>query len=192
MANKKVYIIHRWGGNSNERWLVWLGNQLKTIGYEVTIPDMPNSETPKIEEWVGYLQKLIPTPDENTFLVGHSVGCQAIIRYLEKLENIKVGGAVFVAGWFNLTGLESNKEKEIAKPWIETPINFEKVKSAASNFMAILSDNDPYVPLSETKKIFEEKLGAKVVIEKNKGHFTEGDDVFELPEVVRSIEKLAK
>ena len=184
MANKKVYIIHGWGGNSNEGWLAWLGKQLKEKGYEVAIPDMPNTETPKIEEWVGYLQKLIANPDENTFLVGHSVGCQAIMRYLEKLENAKVGGAVFVAGWFNLTGLESNEEKEIAKPWLETPIDFEKVRSAASSFAAILSDDDPYVPLAETKEMFEKKLGARVIVEKNKGHFTEDDDVFELPKIL--------
>jgi uncharacterized protein len=192
MANKKVYIIHGWGGNSNEGWLTWLGKQLDDIGLDVVIPDMPNTDAPKIEEWVGYLQELIPNPDENTFFVGHSIGCQAIIRYLEKLENAKIGGAVFVAGWFNLTGLESNEEKEIAKLWIENPIDFEKVKSAASSFTAILSDNDPYVSLAETKEMFEKKLGAKVVIEKNKGHFTEDDNVFELPEVVQSIEKLGK
>jgi len=192
IANKKVYIIHGWGGNSNERWLAWLGGQLENKGYEVTIPDMPNTETPRIEEWVGYLQKLILNPDEDTFFVGHSIGCQAIIRYLEKLENAKVGGVVFVAGWFDLTGLESDEEKEIAKPWLEIPINFEKVKNTASSFTVILSDNDPYVPLTETKEIFEKKLGAKVIVEKNKGHFTKDDDIFELPEVVQSIEKLAR
>jgi hypothetical protein len=184
MANKKVYIIHGWGGNSKEKWLVRLGKQLADRGWEIFIPDMPNTDAPKIEEWIGYLQELISNPDENVFLVGHSIGCQAIMRYLEKLENAEVGGMVFVAGWFNLTSLESDEEREIAKPWLETPIDFEKIKSATSSCTVILSNNDPYVPLAETKAIFEKKLGARVIVENSKGHFTEDDNVFELPEIL--------
>ena len=37
------------------------------------------------------------------------------------------------------------------------------------------------------KEIFEQKLGAKVIVEKNKGHFTEDDDAAELPEVLEKL-----
>jgi len=185
--NKKVYIIHRWGGNPKSDWYSYAKSNFESKGYEVVILDMPNTEEPKIDEWVSYLQKLVPNPDENTYFIGHSIGCQTIMRYLERLENTKIGGAVFVAGWFTLTGLETEEEKSIAKPWLETPIDFSKIKDMTSNLTAILSDNDPYVPLEETKKMFEEKLGAKVIIEKYKGHFTEDDNVFEIPIILDFI-----
>ena len=63
------------------------------------------------------------------------MGCQAILRYLEKLENKKIGGAIFVAGWFNLSEFtfkeepaDEEEERNIAKPWLETPMNFKKIK----------------------------------------------------------------
>ena len=68
---------------------------------------------------------------------------------------------------------------EIAKPWMETPIDFTKVKRMVGETLAIFSDNDPYVPLSQ-KDLFERELGAKVVIEHNKGHFDPYSGVREL------------
>ena len=55
--------------------------------------------------------------------------------------------------------------------FMETPINFEKIKNL-SNFLCIFSDNDPYVPVSDTK-IFRKELDAKIVIEHDKCHFTD-------------------
>ena len=145
---------------------------------------MPNAQAPEIEIWVSHLKNLVGDPDEETYFVGHSVGCQAIIRYLESLEEgTKVGGAVFVGGWFTLSGdaMKTEEEKEVALPWLETPIDFEKAKRVTTNFAAVLSDNDPYVPLKDNKEIFQEKFSARVIIEHNKGHFSREDNITELP-----------
>ena len=103
------------------------------------------------------------------------------------MDNKKIGGAVFVAGFFKLTNLETEKEKEIAKPWLKTPIDLDKVKKATNNITAIFSDNDSFVPLEFNKKIFEEKLNAKIIIEQNKGHFDEESGIFEIPVVLNEI-----
>src|SRR3989344_2952524 len=97
--NKRVFVIHGWGGGPEEGWFPLLKNELQGHGLEVIVPAMPNTDNPKIEEWVSSLAKMVGQPDENTFFVGHSIGCQAILRYIESI-NKKVGGAVFVAGWF--------------------------------------------------------------------------------------------
>jgi len=102
-------------------------------------------------------------------------------------DGVKIGGAVFVAGWFILGDLETKEEKIIGKPWIETPIDFSKVKTTTNNFVAIFSDDDPVIPLEENKKLFEEKLNAKIIIEHNKGHFSGSDNVTELPSALNSI-----
>lgn len=189
---KRVFIIHGWDGNPNEAWLKWLREELEKRNFEVISPQLPNADKPEIKEWVLFLSDLVGEPNEQDFFVGHSIGCQTIMRYLEKIYPKKIKGAVFVAGWFDLSGLETNKEKEIAEPWLKTPIDFEKIKRTTSDFIAIFSDNDPFVELDKNKRIFEEKLGASVVLEKNKGHFTEDDGVTKLPSVMQSIEKLAK
>ena len=63
---KRVFIIHGWGGNSNEAWLVWVGSELKKNGFEVVIPEMPDTWHPKISEWVSKLNDSVGNADENT------------------------------------------------------------------------------------------------------------------------------
>jgi len=82
--------------------------------------------------------------------------------------------------------MEDRDSKRISKPWLETPINFEKVKSHLSSLTAIFSDNDPYVSLSD-KEVFKSLLGAKVIVEHNKGHFRTADGFTDFPLVVKEI-----
>ncbi len=189
---KRVFIIHGWDGYPEEGWFPWLKKELGQNGFEVFVPSMPNPGEPKIEEWVSFLKKIVGQPDENTYFVGHSIGCQTILRYLETLDNKKVGGAVFVAPWFVLSDLETEEEKIIGKPWIETPINFKNVKAATSNFICIFSKDDPVVPLDENIKLFKEKINPKIIIEQSKGHFSGSDGITELPSALNSVLELAK
>ena len=182
---KKVYLVHGWGGTGSGGWFDWLKRELPKKGFEVESFDMPETDEPKIESWVGYLEEKINLDeiDENTFFVGHSIGCQTIMRFLEKLHKHKrIGGCVFVAGWFDLINLEP-EEMEIAHPWINNEMNFERVLDHCNNFLAIFSDDDPYVHLDEVNK-FKEKLGAKTLIKKNKEHF---NNVLEIPGILEFV-----
>lgn len=185
---KRVVIIHGWGGNPQEGWFPWIKKELEKCGVEVLVPPMPNPETPKISEWVPFLYEQVGEPDGNTFLIGHSIGCQTILRYLEKVKN-KVGGAIFVAGWFELKGL-SEEEKAIARPWVERPVDFEKVKQNLSKVIAFFSNNDPFVDLELNRKIFQDNLGAEIKIEDKKGHFSGEDNMTEFPAVLEEAMKM--
>lgn len=116
------------------------------------------------------------------------------MRYLENLDNKeKIGGCIFVAGWFNLPNLETEEEEKIAKPWLENKINTNKVKSKIKNgkIVAIFSDDDPDVPLSD-KEIFKKRLNAKIIIEHGKGHFSDDSGVKELPVVLKELLEISK
>jgi len=182
---KTVYLIHGWGRNSEEEWFVWLRDELAKKKIKVYAFDMPETNNPKIETWIKYMEEKIKNVDEETFFVGHSIGCQTIMRYLEKLPKHKIiGGCCFVAGWFDLVNL--NKEEiVIAHPWINTKIDFERIRRHTDNFLCIFSDNDDWVASSE-HKIFKEKLGAKIIIKKKMGHF---EGVQKIPEVLEFLEK---
>ncbi|OGM98266.1 MAG: hypothetical protein A2915_04070 [Candidatus Yanofskybacteria bacterium RIFCSPLOWO2_01_FULL_41_34] len=191
---KRVLIIHGWGGWPNEEWLVWLKNELETRGFEVMIPEMPDTDKPTIKSWLRKLSEVVGLTDENTYFVGHSIGCQAIMRYLEQLpDDQKVGGVVFVAGWFNLTDgvWDETYTREIADEWINTPIDFEKTKQHTNNFVLIASDNDPYVSLINSE-LFRNNLNAKIIVLKNKGHISEEDGVVELSVVLEELLKMAE
>jgi len=192
MTSKRVILVHGWEGHPENHWFPWLKDELSSKGFEVITPNMPNTDTPKIETWINYLNKIVKNPDKNTYFVGHSIGCQAIMRYLQQLpKNVKVGGVIFVAGFFNLPFLETKEEKIIAKPWLETHIDTEKIKSKTKNIVAIFSDNDPDIALSD-KEIFEKRLGAKTIIEHAGGHFTADAGVKELSILLNELLKMSK
>src|SRR3989344_8977610 len=186
MKNKKVYLIHRWGGDSESDWYGWSKKELEKKGIPVGVFDMPDSENPKIEKWIKYLEENIKDVDEETYFIGHSIGCQTILRYLEKLHKHKrIAGCVFVAPWFNLINLEAD-ELKIAHPWINTKIDFSRILDHCNNFLAIFSKNDHYVHLDEIEK-FKKNLGAKIIIKEKQGHFTEEDKIKKIPEILEFI-----
>lgn len=187
---KRVFIVHGWDGSPKSDFNPWLHKELETRGFEVHSPAMPTPEEPKIETWVSFLSQTVGDIDENTFFVGHSIACQTILRFLETLpEDKRVGGAVFVAGFFTIINLENEDVEKVARPWIETPINLEKVKSHLSKSIAIFSDNDPYVTLDNKNRFAE--LGSKIIIEHNMSHFNEGAGITELPVALNAVLEIA-
>lgn len=190
--HKRVFIIHGWGGNPEEGWFPWLKKELEKNGFSVFVPAMPDTENPMIDTWVPYLSKLVGEVNESTFFVGHSIGCQTILRYLETLEADKrVGGAVFVAGWYNVRNLDTEDEKAIVGPWVNTPRNDKKIKEILTKSVAIFSDNDPFVA-EENQLSWKEKVGAKIIVEHERGHFAGDDEIVELPSALNAVLEIAK
>lgn len=191
---KRVFIIHGWDGYPEEGWFPWLKKELENRDFEVFVPQMPEAESPKIQNWVPKIAEVVGVADNNTYFVGHSMGCQTIARYLETLpENIRIGGVVFVAGFFKrLTGLEDDPEtQEVRRHWLEDPTDFKKIKSHLPKSIAIFSDNDPWVPL-ENQDDFRGKLGSKIIVEHQKGHFSgPTDGITELPIALESVLNLS-
>ncbi len=187
---KNVYIIHGWGGSPDEPMFRWIKSSLEEGEFNVSIPIMPNAEAPEIEAWVNKIRDTVILK-EDTILIGHSIGCQAILRYLETIdEDIKIAGIVLVAPWMKLDEKTLKEEGgeiiKIAEPWMNNPIDFNEVKSHIIKAVAIFSDNDPYVSL-EQKDVFEDKLGAEIIIEHDKGHFDPDSNVRELPSALNAI-----
>lgn len=191
---KRVFIIHGWDGYPEEGCFPWLKKELESKGFTVYNPAMPKPLSPRIEAWVSFLGKQIGIPDEETFLLGHSIGAQTILRYLESLKDgQKVGGVVLLAGWTHLSNeaYEDEGDVEIAKAWLETPIDWQKIRSRGKKFTAIFSDDDPLVPLSDSE-IFKEGLGATIITEHQKGHFSGSDGITELPSARDAILEMAQ
>lgn len=190
---KRVIIVHGWGGYPEYGWFPWLKQQLEMKGLAVIIPSLPDTDHPKIEPWVSALTTAIGYPDQQTYLIGHSLGCQTIARYLESLpEGTSIGGAVFVAGFFKrLTNIQDDPSGTIVGPWLGSPIDLQKVKSHLPKSTAIFSDNDKWVPL-DNQDDFRDGLDSNIIIEHAMGHFSGPDDgCVELPIALESILQLS-
>lgn len=185
---KRVFIVHGWEFNPQMNWYPWLKRELEMRGYEVIVPMMPDSPEPDIKAWVSHLKREVGQVDRKTYFVGHSIGCQAIIRFLST-QTHKMGGAILVAGWFALTpaATPTQSYERIAKPWLLEPIDFAAARRAGG-FTVFLSSDDPYVPLLN-KEVFEQTLGAKVIVEEGKGHYSIEEGVVEVPQVLDALTK---
>ena len=184
---KRCVIVHCWEGYPKYCWYPWVKRELEKKGFKVMVPAMPDSVNPKLSGWLPKLKKVIGKSDDKLYLVGHSLGCITIMRYLEGLKKEeKIAGVVMVAGFVDNLGY-----KEIAS-FFEKPVNFKKIKSHAGKFVAIHSDNDPYVALTNAD-VFKKELGAKVVVMKDMNHFSgeiENEEACtKLPQVVENITK---
>ncbi len=182
----KVVIIHGYGGEPMHGWRPWLKEELEARGFAVSVPAMPSPNEPRAEEWVAAIEREVGDAGENCILVGHSLGCTAILKYLESAKR-KVAGAVLVAGFVGGMG----EEFSVLANFLDKPVDWQHVKRMCPKFAAIFSDNDPYVPLSQ-EKIFREKLGAKTLVLHARGHFSSSEGTTELPEALDAILEISR
>ena len=184
---KKVYLVHCWSGTILDGWYPWLKTALESKGIEVVMENMPNTDEPKINDWVSKLNETVTELNEDTYFIGHSIGCQTIMRYLETKEISKIGGLLFVAPWLDLLPEAlSDGSDEIAYEWINTPIDFNKVKQFTNNITAIFSSNDYFVSLEQEKE-FKDKLNAKTVIVQNQGHISQDDGINQSEDILNEM-----
>ncbi len=164
MMSMKVYIVPRWSGNAHSDWYDWLGEQIQSKhGLDCTVLAMPNWDHPKVEEATEFLHQNVGQPDASTILIGHSVGCQAILRFLEAAiatdASTKVGGLLLVAGWF-----EVDEVWDDVLPWIENEsLNYPALRQAIGYTKVILSDNDPFTSdYARNAELWKTRLDATV------------------------------
>jgi predicted alpha/beta hydrolase family esterase len=178
---KRVFIIHGWEGHPEEGWRPWLRKELENLGFQVQVPAMPDTDHPKMGEWLDHLSKVVGEPDGSCHFIGHSLGCITILRYLGTIKK-QVAGAIIVAGFSDNLGYQE------LNSFFEDPIDWINIRHNCRKFIAINSDDDPYVPVKHGD-IFREKLGAELIIANKMKHFSGDDGITELPVVLEKMKE---
>ena len=162
----KAIIIHGTEGNPEENWFPWLKKELEQRGYEVHVPQFPSPPivAAKISQWWDVLKNY--EIDEDTILIGHSLGGLFTLRILEKLEK-PVKGA-YLAG--ASIGIKPIKYYDRDLAFSGFDFDWDKIKQNAKRFVVFHSDDDPYVCF-ENGKALAEKLGVELTFIPNAGHF---------------------
>jgi predicted alpha/beta hydrolase family esterase len=186
----RVVIIHGWEGSPDAGWEPWLARVLQDQGFQVSTPAMPDTFHPIVSRWLNALTETVGAPDEHLYLVGHSLGCITILRYLESLpaHNI-IGGAILVAGFAEDLSVPGYAG-QLAN-FFERPLDWERVRSNCKQFIAIHSDNDKWVDAKHLDT-FKIKLNAESFLMHIIGHFSGDEGHTDLPLVYDSILRLAK
>ena len=181
---KRVILIHGWQWQPWNHWKGWLKTRLEIQGITVIEPDMPNNSN-RPDDWIDRLAQVIWVPDYETVLIGHSLGCPTVIGYLMQLTGKeKIAGAILVA-WFS-SKLEAHG---ILHLWDFDSQEVKKAKKHCDNFVSIVSDNDPSVPLEKSKEL-NDLVGGKFILEHKKWHFCQEDGVRELESVYNAVKDI--
>jgi predicted alpha/beta hydrolase family esterase len=181
---RRLCIIPRWAGGPERDFYPWLRAQLAAEVPprfdEILSPTMPDPGTPTIAAWVSHIAEVLGPPDERsraqlarTVLLGHSVGCQALLRYLADLpDGVEFAGLVCVAGWFAV-----DRPWPSILPWQQTPIADDRVVRRVRKIVVLLSDNDPFTAdHAATAAAFQARLGAEVVFAPGRQHFNASEE----------------
>lgn len=186
---KKVFIIHGFQASPNRNWFPWLMEELsKEKIYACSLP-MPTPDNPIKSEWIKAVNDTVPVPTEEIFLVGHSLGVLAILRYLETLpKDSKIGGAILVSGPISKITREGH---EPVNAFMNPLFNFDNIKNACKDFVIIHGDNDPFVPFSDAEYLAD-KLSCELISIPNGGHLNGTDGFYKLPEALGSLLKMIK
>jgi predicted alpha/beta hydrolase family esterase len=194
-----VYVVPRWAGAAHDDWYPWLKRQLEQAStahstYQVHLLTMPDWDLPTIDHANTYLAQVLPPAALNTnvFLVGHSVGCLAILHYLAHVAEQhpaaapQVGGVLCVAGWFSV----DSPWQDILN-WIHAPIDYEAARRLipAGKLTVLLSDDDPYTSgYQENEQLWVERLHSNVSILPGRQHFSAQLDA----DILDAIRELAE
>jgi predicted alpha/beta hydrolase family esterase len=166
---RTLTLVPRWAGHADSDFYPWLASE-RPPGFDaVRALEMPDPKQPTLEAWVSALTTALGTaPAPGTVLMGHSVGCQAVMRYLAALPpGNTVDGVLLVAGWWNV-----DKPWDSLRPWLDTPVDVTRVRAASRRFVVLLSDNDPFTSdHRENGRLWRERLGAEVVLVPGARHF---------------------
>ncbi|SRR6266568_4489907 len=176
---KHVIIVHGYRGKPETNWKPWLRRELeKTKGMKVDVPEMPNTDYPLATEWVTMLAETVGEPTRNTYLIGHSLGCITILRYLETLnEGQKIGGAILVAGFGERFQRYQSGSHDT---FFDHELDWPRIRDHCNDFVAIHSEDDLAVDAAQLD-LFAGKLGAKPLLEHGFGHFGSADGALEIP-----------
>lgn len=186
---KKVFIIHGFNGRPNLNWFPWLMEELsKKSIYACSLP-MPTPDAPVKSEWVKTINEVVGTSTEEIFLIGHSLGVPAILRYLESLDkDSKIGGVVLVSGPAFVIKEDGYEQ---VNTFLDTTFDFDHIKNACNNFVVIHGDNDTNVLFSDAE-FFAKKLSCELIPIPNGGHLNGSDGFYKLPEALESLLKMMK
>lgn len=185
---KHALIVHGYKSSPETNWKPWLRQELKKQSFKVDVPKMPDADKPVASSWVRTLAEAVHEPTQETYLIGHSLGCITILRYLESLsEGQEVGGCILVAGF----GGEFQKYKGGHDSFFDHELDWQRVKEHCSNFVVIHSDDDANVEF-EQLEVLRQNLNAKAIGVHGMGHFGSADGVFEVPIVRDELLALAE
>ena len=182
---RTVFIIHGAYGNPTENWIPWLKQELGGLHCRVIVPHFPTPHNQSLRSWLKVMQKYEKELQEDSIIIGHSLGPAFILAVFEMIHK-PVKAAFLIAPFISPLGI--TRFDSINKTFYRE-FKWKAIKKNCKEFYVFHADNDPYVPLQKAEEVAR-KLGVKVTIIKNAGHFNAEAGYTTFGSLLREIKRI--
>lgn len=145
----KFVILHGYQGRPDSPKWRWVKAELEALGHEVIIPTLPNTNEPVESEQVA--TALAATDyDENTVLVGHSLGAVVAMKALQQLKT-KIARLVLIA-----PAIDPAFPGAVTRPFhkhFDWDIDYELLKKLAPNRVLLSDLKEPIVRVNYIRSL---------------------------------------
>jgi len=177
-----IYVVHGYTANSQANWYPNLKCQLESENIAVHVFDMPNPHAPVEKEWLDFLERNITNFDDKSIFIGHSLGCVAILRFLEDKNTDNIESLFLVSGF-----VEDSPIPELSG-FVKGEINYSKLLQTIKNRVVVSAVDDDIVPYSYSR-VLAKKLNAKFKLLETGKHFIDRDGFTEFPYLIKLIQQ---
>ncbi len=154
-TNANFVLLHGYTGSPNANFFPWLKKELESRRYKVSVPKLPNTNNPNIAEQADYVIKNCKF-DENTILLGHSLGSVIALKVVEQLSK-PIKKLILAAGF-----IEPNTKD---RPYVKTfdwKFNLEKIKNNAGQIIILKDKNDKEIRKEAANKL-KNAIGGEII-----------------------------
>ncbi len=169
---KRVLIIHGWGNRRQpDHWQRNLATALRRAGHAVAYPQLPNTDTPVLSEWLevvdNELAMLSEVSDDELIVFGHSLGCLTWLNAVSQgIVKTPVNRVLLVAPADPaLCDDAATFQIDLGDPALK-----QRVHDVAKSTLLVGSDGDDWIPQG-VEKTFAQPLDLPFVVIDGGSHF---------------------
>ncbi len=169
--NSNYVLLHGYTGSPNKNFFPWLKKELESRGYNVFVPKLPNTNKPNINKQVEHVLKNEKF-DENTVLLGHSLGSVVALKVVENLK-VKIKKLILAAGFIDSKLISNDKPYKKSFNW---KFDFEKIKRNVGEIIILRDLKDTEIRKEQAERIYNALGGNLINFEAGEEHITGNEE----------------
>lgn len=160
----RIILIPGYKATPSSNFFPWLNDELRRRGHDVLVADLPNPEAPDRDEWNKALLEQVGAVDNETVILGHSLGGAAALRFLEAAEAFSTPHAlVLVATPWMIN-------HEMFRGFFMTELDYDVLMWKASKVYVVHAKDDASIPFDHAEK-YARVLHGELIAAETGGHF---------------------